>query len=243
MKKLIQILIVLFFAIPTFAGDTYYIDDAGSNGNGGTGCADAWATFAYAFGRMRAGDTLYICDGTYTEQLSGMPSGTIGDHTEIYAVNPYGVLLDGEDSRTPLVVSSKSYVDIRGIRAKDGLGSYGNHVIYLTGSSNITVKQCGAWNAGTYKHNMPFAMTGCSSCLVEDVYVFGRGRYSIYDFNGSGNTLRRVVARWDFAHIQRNRLQEYQSIILKTTSLKIVSSSTPTTNPRLSNRVLRFTLT
>ena len=37
MKKLIQILIVLFFAIPTFAGDTYYIDDAGSNGNGGRG--------------------------------------------------------------------------------------------------------------------------------------------------------------------------------------------------------------
>ena len=64
MKRLFIFLFILFFTTPVYSA-TKYIDDAGDNGNGGTGCGDAYATFAYAFTQMSGGDTLYVCDGTY----------------------------------------------------------------------------------------------------------------------------------------------------------------------------------
>ena len=47
---------------------SYYLSTMGNNSNSGTSTTAAWATLDYACTQLRAGDTLYVADGTYSNQ-------------------------------------------------------------------------------------------------------------------------------------------------------------------------------
>ena len=56
---------------------TYYVSSSGSDSNSGTSTSAPFRTFARAVKPLRAGDTLYIRGGTWTQQLDLMnTSGT-----------------------------------------------------------------------------------------------------------------------------------------------------------------------
>ncbi|MCK9295284.1 MAG: right-handed parallel beta-helix repeat-containing protein [Desulfobulbaceae bacterium] len=199
--KLILGLFLIFNVESAYAA-IYYISPTvnGGSDSGDGSQGKPWATFAYAFSKMTSGDTLYIMDGTYNQQLNNMPSGTDPSNpTRILAQNPHKVTIDGQGSINPIRISGKSYVELDGIRVKNANTgtSYLNDVMVIENCSYITVRRSGFWQAGTYMHNLPVKISGSSYCLFEDVWVFGRGRYCLMDFQGHYNTFRRVVARWD----------------------------------------------
>ena len=201
--KVFLIFNLLFFILvvsPVFAA-TYYISPSGSDSNPGTQ-ANPFATFSHAFSQMSGGDTLYVMDGVYNEQVTGMPSGTAGNYTEIYAVNDHAVDVDGQGTlpdkayEALLYINNKSYIKIRGITFHDSYNT--NNVGNISGSNHIEIKVCGFWQAGTYKHAKPLYIGTSSNILIEDVWAFGRGRYTVHLGSGAENcTLRRVVTRWD----------------------------------------------
>lgn len=184
---------------------TFYIATMADSGNDtGNGSVDSpWATFSHAFSVMQGGDTLYIKDGVYNQQLKNPPSGnSASELTRILAVNEHEVTIDGEGTiaDNPLIsIDSRQFIEIIGIRAKDANAgnSYLNDVLNISNSNHITIRRSGFWNAGTYMHNLPIKLGSSSYCLFEDVWAFGRGRYVLMDFDGNHNTFRRVVVRWD----------------------------------------------
>lgn len=64
MKRILAIILLL--AMPVWGQTTYYVRTTGTDGAGNTGLTDdPWATPWYAEGRITAGDTVKIGDGTY----------------------------------------------------------------------------------------------------------------------------------------------------------------------------------
>ncbi|RJQ17692.1 MAG: hypothetical protein C4560_08235 [Nitrospiraceae bacterium] len=180
---------------------TYYISPAGSNSNPGTE-SQPFATFSYAFSKMSGGDTLYIADGVYHQQITGMPSGSPGNYTKIYAVNDHKVDIDGQGVlpssgwQALLYINGKSYVEIKGLKVHNS--SYSNDVCEIENSNNVIFRVMGCWQAGDYKHDNPVKISNSSNMLLEDVWAFGRGRYSVHMATDATNViLRRVVTRWD----------------------------------------------
>src|SRR3989338_2472099 len=57
------------------AGNTYYVSLTGSDSNDGSQ-AKAWKNLNYAISKLKAGDTLYIMEGTYQQTADLKSSGT-----------------------------------------------------------------------------------------------------------------------------------------------------------------------
>lgn len=203
-KLIIGFLIVGYCLILTqnIYAATYYMSPTGNDSNNGLSQSAPFATFAKAFPVMASGDTLYVMDGVYNQQIIGMPSGTPGNYTKIYALNDHKAEIDGQGILPSvgwqglLYISGKSYVEVRGLRIHNSSAT--NHVCAIESSSNINIKVTACWQAGTYKHDTPVNISGGSSnILLEDVWVFGRGRYSVLVFSSNNVTLRRIITRWD----------------------------------------------
>jgi hypothetical protein len=190
-KSVVLIIFVMLSMIaPQFAdAATYYISPSGSNSNSGTQ-SQPFATFSHAFSQMSGGDTLYVMDGTYNEQVKDMPSGS-----------PGAAEIDGQGSipatyDSLLLVDNKSYVEIRGLRVHDSKGT----VCRIDSSDNIIFRVMACWHAGgSYYNTKSLQITGSNDdVLVEDSWAFGRARSPIEVRSGSGNVvLRRVVSRFD----------------------------------------------
>lgn len=85
----------------------YYVDQAtGNDGNGGT-ASQPWKTISKANSTLRAGDTVYIKRGTYSNYISPASSGTSDANRITYRTfssdvvtisnASYGILLNGND--------------------------------------------------------------------------------------------------------------------------------------------------
>jgi hypothetical protein len=78
MKRVFSILFALALVLglslvvttPVAAGTTYYVDDSGNDGNGGTGWGDAWRHIQYAINNVASGDTIMVGAGTYDETVN-----------------------------------------------------------------------------------------------------------------------------------------------------------------------------
>jgi len=70
-----------------------------------------------------------------------------------------------------------------------------SHGIMITGDGN-SLLNCIGYNGGNAVHKIPCFVSGNNN-LVEDSGFFGVGRYSFQIFTATGNTIRRVIARWD----------------------------------------------
>jgi hypothetical protein len=196
------ILIILVFLTPQFIeAATYYISTSGNDSNPGTQ-SQPFATFNHAFSVMQGGDTLYVMDGVYHQQIKGMPSGSQGNYTKIYALNDHKVDINGQGTypssgwEALLYIKNKSYIEIRGLKVYNS--GPNSHVLQIVDSNHIKIKVSGFWQASNDKYHYPVNITNSSEILLEDVWAFGRGRYTIVlSDNATSVTLRRVVTRWD----------------------------------------------
>ncbi len=70
------ILSTIALTIPISAATTYYVDDAGDDGNDGSS-GSPWLTIQHAIDTATAGDTIIVEEGTYTENID-IPEGKDG---------------------------------------------------------------------------------------------------------------------------------------------------------------------
>jgi parallel beta-helix repeat protein len=124
--RLIASFLLILTAAAANAAD-YYVSPSGSNANSGSSTSP-WQTITYGFGRLNAGDTLWVRSGTYNETLTIWNKN--GTSTAWYTVKAYtgekpvmdgtgksgnGVVVIGGDNP-----SASSYIRIEGLEIKNG---------------------------------------------------------------------------------------------------------------------------
>ncbi len=182
---------------------TRYVATTGSDsGNSCTNADQPCRTIRRGISVMSGGDTLIIGDGTYTEAISDMPSGSPGAYTTIRAANDWGVLIDGSgfpnDYRSGINVQSRSYVLIRGFRVRMNQSSDNNGPISIPYSHHVKIQRCSGSHAPTSGNADTISIGPMSSyVLVEECFAFGGARYQFNVYQSDHVIVRRSVARLD----------------------------------------------
>lgn len=139
---------VLFLAEVGLAA-TYYVSPNGSDSNPGTGSAP-WRTLSKAAQTLIAGDTVYIKNGTYIEQVIPTQSGLPGREITYAAFPGHTPVLDGQalsvangDWGGLFWIKDKSHINVRGLRIRGSAlisGNPGIAGILVANSDNITLE-------------------------------------------------------------------------------------------------------
>lgn len=188
MKKII--LICLLFITVNANAATYYISPSGSDSANGTSTETAWSTFSHAFTIMAGGDTLILSNGTYTQQLSGMPSGSSSAYTIIKAENTGSVVIQYSFN-----ISNRSYIKIEGIKINGNLTQVPG-TIYS--SNHIKIMRCAFYGAPESGNIEVAGCTLSSYILWEECWAWGGGRYKFLAYQSDHVVYRRCVSRHDY---------------------------------------------
>ncbi len=161
------------------------------------------ATIAHGIAAMSAGDTLIIGDGTYTDSITDIPSGSASAYTTIRAANDWGVTIDGSAWPNTYVhginITSKHYVQVRGIHVKMNQSTLNNMPVLVPYSDHVKIQRCSGSHAPTTGNAATFGIGPTSSyVLVEESYAFGGARYQFVAFGSDHVVVRRSVARNDY---------------------------------------------
>lgn len=126
----------------------YYVNPQGNDGNTGLAntAGQALRTLTYAFGALVPGDVLYVADGTYRQDSLTIVDlkGTAGTPTLVRAINPWGAVIEGKNSYTPVVkVEDSDHVTIEGFEVFNPLGDFvpdWSSGIQAFGSNHVTIR-------------------------------------------------------------------------------------------------------
>jgi len=213
---MVKTIFVLFLLVSVncFAA-TFYVDSNATN-DSGSGAIDSpkkYITSGVLL--MSGGDTLIIKDGIYTGQnnMIGdyanpqiyLPSGSPGNFTTIKAEHVGQAVIDAKYLRPAFSHGAgptyRNYIHVDGIHFRHGLGG----VFSIAGNHNW-ISNCGFEDGQPYTDDTesPVAFIAGNSTynLIEDCWVWGKGRYGFYTSNphstGSANNIfRRLVVRLD----------------------------------------------
>ncbi|MFZ2522973.1 MAG: dockerin type I domain-containing protein [Minisyncoccia bacterium] len=180
------------------AGTTRYMRTTGSDS--GNCVSSPCRTYAYASSQMASGDTLVIGDGVYEEIMRNPPNGTPGAYTTIKAENDFGVTFSVKnlgDWKHALNFYQSKYVVVQGIKFQGNASGVGGSAISLGGTDHIKLQRIAAWDASCVDNTAAIGIGG-DYTLLEDVHVWGCGRYKVLVFWANHTVLRRVVSRFDF---------------------------------------------
>lgn len=114
----------------------YYVSPGGSDTNSGTS-ASPWKTVQKAAGTLIAGDTVYLMEGTYREQVVPLNSGTPGRYITYTAAPGQKATIDGTGLKLAgwglFQISGKQYIKVSGLRFTNspsyGIGEEGSSYI------------------------------------------------------------------------------------------------------------------
>ena len=96
-------------------GQIYYVTTTGNDAHPGTE-TQPFRTIMYGISNLKAGDTLYIKEGVYTEGILLIPSGTSWDeHVTIAAYPGHTVVINGEYSGYIVYISSSHHIVMDGL--------------------------------------------------------------------------------------------------------------------------------
>jgi hypothetical protein len=197
-------LLLLSVAISPLSGyaATYYLATNGSDAHSGT-YAKPWATFDHAWSVMRPGDTLLVKDGIYVQSIASTVSGTMGNPITIKAEHDGGAIIDGGGSRPALDVSNKGFLTIEGFKFRNcgeqSCASISGHdgPNWSDRTHNIIVRRIAVEGSCVDNNCNGFDISRARDSLIEDVWVYGRGRYTFEAYGCERITVRRAVVRWD----------------------------------------------
>ena len=177
-------------------GRVWYLGLGGNDANAGTASAPL-RTFARAWAVMRAGDTLLIQDGTYTEPIQPLVYGREGAPVTIKAINDGKVIIDGRGQTIPLKLGdtwpgdNRSWFVVEGIVARNGTEA----AVRIRGD-HIILRRVSAYDAGLRSNSAVVLVGWSSDVLLEDVIAAGTGRKSILIFTSERVTVRRAFTQW-----------------------------------------------
>jgi len=195
-------------------------------GDGRVRYLDADGDLSRALGRMRAGDTLVIRNGTMdVSQRSNRidskkriepPSGSAKAMTTVIAEDPGKLIMDVADAdAVGLQLFESEYIKIAGIVIKNA----GRTGVYIRKSNNIYLKDIGIADSGralnSYNHSLTnLKIAGSRDFLVEGLYSWGHSRYKVQIMYSERGVIRRSVARIDH-YDGTNPIGGYQSYCSK----------------------------
>lgn len=190
-------------ALPAAAATRFVAPSGSDSSNDCTKEQTPCGTIAHGISTLAAGDTLVLGDGTYTEPITDMPSGSAGAYTTIRAANDWGVLIDGsawpDDYMFGIEVSDKHHVIVRGVRVQMNQANENNLPVNVLHSDHVKIQRCGASYGPTTGNAASFSIgPGNSYVLVEESYAFGGSRYQFLAYQSDHVIVRRSVARNDY---------------------------------------------
>jgi MYXO-CTERM domain-containing protein len=203
-KKLLWVGLVLGCVLwSAVAGaNTLYVAKTGADTGSCTSSSAPCATITFAIAAMSGGDTLVVGDGTYAEQVTGMPSGSATAYTTIMAANDWGVTIDGSgfaNNYLDGIRVSASYVAIRGFHVKMSQAADNNVGIDVYMSDHVKIQRCSVSYAGTTGDVAAINVGPASDyTLVEESYVYGGSRYPFLVYQSTHTVVRRCVSRLDY---------------------------------------------
>lgn len=125
--------------IPASSGNTYYVSKSGNDNNPGTK-EKPWLTITKAANTLAAGDTVYVREGTYKEQVTVKNSGSAGKYIAFSAYPGDSVTLDGSglnmaDWSGLFWINGKDYIKVIGFNLINGRTG-----VHAESASNIVIK-------------------------------------------------------------------------------------------------------
>jgi hypothetical protein len=164
--------------------DGWFVADDGDNSNSGVDSTNALLTIQAAHDSCSAGDTIFVCVGSYSEAVDITTSGNSRADPNVLR---YNTVANGctivTTSGSSLRFNEVSYWTVKGIRTEmSGTGATNN--IYLYGTDGVTIDSCQIIGVGT--------STNASSCQV-----YWRAKVhsdSVDDY--AGNTIRDGIHTW-----------------------------------------------
>jgi len=144
MKKILISLILLVFLLPAIVSATnYYVDSTnGNDANDGRSTANAWKTIAKANAALVAGDTAYLMNGLYSEQIRPANSGSAGNPIVYKSYQGHTPTLTGLN--WPIwFPAGKNYIIVDGINVDGGdrLTTPLNHAAWVQGDYDV-IQNC-----------------------------------------------------------------------------------------------------
>jgi hypothetical protein len=208
-KCLTAVCFVLACSAQAFSA-TYHISPNGDDFTGDGSYVNPWKTTAEAF-KQGGGHTYIFKNGTYNYDggtIDNPPSGTQSNPTIIRAESDGQevglVIIDGEGMRSGIRISNgQQYITIEGFRVQH-CGERPaveiisrDDAILAVQTNNIIVRRTGAKGDATSTNNHVWTIARVRDSLLEDVWGWGNGRYSMNVYGCTRVTLRRGVFRWD----------------------------------------------
>jgi hypothetical protein len=187
---LISILVVVS---GTASATNYYVSTSGDDTNAGLSPTTAWKTPSYAVSKVKAGDTVYLMEGTwYGEHLAFHTSGTKSAPITITSYNGK-VVLDGVDQSDTtngnsigVEISDYSkgleYINVNNIVIRNYYRG-----IYVRNSNNIHINGVEVYN--TYYIGIDFIDTHESSLMNSNIHDNGWNSVSIVANNLDANNI------------------------------------------------------
>ncbi len=125
-------------------GRVLFVSTTGLDSNNGSETA-AWKTLKYAVSQLKAGDTLYIQEGTYNETVDLTTSGTAT--SGIYIVGLGNVVIDNTGAYyydSAIDTNNQSYVNIRNLKITNsrGIQVTGGQYVNISGISSDKAQFC-----------------------------------------------------------------------------------------------------
>jgi hypothetical protein len=193
MKMIMTLSILMFlsaWATPTAAlGNTYYVDQTGSDITGDGSLLHPWGSIVHAASQLSAGDTVLINPGTYAGGVYVNTSGTPADPITFQA-NGAGVIIEGSGGeRDAFYIEEADYVVVDGLTIRHATRAG----VRISLSDHVTVRNCTLADNGTWGLFTDFS----DYTTVENCESYGAvGEHGIYISNSS-----------DFPTIRSNRLR------------------------------------
>ncbi len=123
---------------------TFYVSAAGSDSNSGLSADEALRTVSHAASLARAGDTVMIGGGTYTESVRIRSTGAVGRPVTFKAAAGEQVIVDGGRRMitTAFHIRGKNHIHLDGFYFQ-WIGSSGwNGAINVVESNHVTISRC-----------------------------------------------------------------------------------------------------
>ncbi len=171
-KRYLQLLVaslILFVALinRSYSAD-YYVSPTGNNSHPGT-LSQPWQTVSKAASTLIAGDTVYIRQGIYNEQIVPLNSGT--------ASNP--ITYTGYPGETATIDGQLT------------LPEAWSGIIYIYGKQYITISGLKITRAGPYHNNCGVLVEDASNIVIENNYIFDTVSSGIGVWNSQNITIDR----------------------------------------------------
>ena len=148
-KEIIKILAAAAFAVliisfspkeNVYAAKYYIATDGSDNSNGSKNAP--YATFAHALENLKAGDTLYVRGGEYTEKIC-IPSGVSGEEKRKITISGYGnedAVIDGDGKSVHLLeIDGASYINIQKLKFRNAVGNESAGICIYPSSKGIGI--------------------------------------------------------------------------------------------------------